>query len=262
MTFWNKMALAFVLSVMFAAFSDHRSFVWELMESAIIASVLTPYGVLLNALARCSFCHKRNVCVGTARSCGTCVLTFFFVLSLINIGFGIFVIFCHEGGTCGLHQTSGMGIFILFFFLSLLLEQLFPLAGDSLNWILSSWSGCLCCPICRCRFPRSLDSVCCCLCKEEEPPSEEDLESALSDDEVVYMCPMKYSCCSILTCFPVKNMMNVYKLAEKTYEEDKRSFREQYPGRIAIDKMSCGVIAIHSEAPAVATEMVNPILHA
>lgn len=176
LSFWNKAALAFLLSILSAAFTHPKSFFEEALESAVIACILTPYGLMLDALGRCSFCHRQNVCVGGARCCGSCALGSFFVLSVCNVAGGLVVIFCHGGGTCSVDQAHELGNFLFFFALSLVLEQVIPVVTGSLNWALYSWKGCLCCPVCRCKCPRSLYCALCCLCRDEDDEMGGDLD--------------------------------------------------------------------------------------
>ena len=233
---WNKICLAFLLSIIFAAFSDPQSFWKEIFESVVIACILTPYGLILDALAKCSYCHRKNVCVAAARYCGSCALTFFFVLSIINIVGGLVILFCHEDSACSVSQADGMKNFIIYFFLSLVLNQVLPLMTGSLNWIFYTWSGCLCCPQCRCVCSRRFYCWFCCLCNADENYTSDDDSSK---NRFLCICPVKYSFCSLLTFFPVRKLLNIYKLAESTYEDDRQLFQEKYPGRISVDDIGC-----------------------
>lgn len=76
--------------------------------------------------------------------------------------------------------------------------------GDSLLVIYPSYSFCHCCD-------------CTDLCHA--------LFSFSQPTEVLCVCPMKYSCLPVLTFFPVRKFLNVYQLAERTYEEDKATFQ-------------------------------------
>jgi hypothetical protein len=142
------------------------------------------------------------------------------------------IIFCHADNTCAIGQANDLGNFLMFFVLSLVFDQVIPLLTGSLNWLFYSWSGCLCCPVCRCYCPRSLYCFLCCLCKADDD-SDSDYEH--ETNQMLCICPTKYSYWSILTFFPCRKFLNIYHLAENTFEDDKKLFQEQYPGRVAVD---------------------------
>ena len=234
-SFWNKACLAFLLSIAFVAYNDPKNFAGEMLESLIIACIMTPYGHLLDFLAQCTYCHRENVCIKTARFCGSFALSLFFALSFVNIVGGIVILFCHEDGACSASQARSMSGFLVSFVFSLIFEQVLPLLTGSFNWIFYSWNGCLCCPVCKCYCSSFWGCLLCCLCTEE--PNGADSDSSKSNN-VVCVCPIKYSYCSLLTCFPIRKVLNVYNLAENTYDDDKKLFQEKYPGRVSIDDVS------------------------
>lgn len=273
LTFWNKAGLAFLLAIAFAAFNDPQTFADELVESIIIALILNPYGIILDGLGRCSLCHRSNICVGTARFFGSCTLGFFFILSLVNILGGLIILFCHKDRTsCAVSQAAGMGNFLMNFVLSLILDQVLSLVTGSFNWIFYSWAGCLCCPVCRCHVPSKLQCFLCFFCQETDKKNEDSAventtnstdggqRNGSDTSQLLCICPTKYSCCSLLTFFPIRKILNLHQLAENTFDDDKKLFQEQYPGRIAIDDVKNNAMNTEQQAPE-SDGTDNPIIY-
>jgi hypothetical protein len=75
-----------------------------------------------------------------------------------------------------------------------------------INWVVVSWEGILCCPMC---------------------PAWYDGDSGGCFDGLV-MCPL-------LSNPLVEFFLNPFYLAERTYLEDRARFRDEYPGRVCID---------------------------
>lgn len=235
---WNKTSLSFFLSVIFALLYVPRSSTYAEYEISILISLtLTPYSMLLNALATCALCHRKNTCVKAAHKCGSFLLAVFFVCSLGLIVTGlVLVILCNKGADfC--HDGTKRYVVIENFFLSLFMDALYPLILGKANFCVYSWSGVLCCPIVACHCPKSISSFIAPCCKEESKKVGDETEDEL------FLCkfPSKYSYLSMLTFFPIRFVLNMYYLAESTYEDDKVSFQSQYPDRIAIDVFKSSV---------------------
>lgn len=202
----NKLALAFLLSVLAAAFIPRHI----LQESAdiagftfgigfIISLVISSYGFILEKIARCYYCTTYNVCVAPTESCSVCILISLIIPSGLFIALGVLIII-------------GEGVDVSFmksFVISIIFDYLSYFYYGIWNWYLVSWKGFLCLP----RFPASL------FCSREAT------------------CPNGFppQFCSLLAVCPLSTLLNMIHMGESTYREDKKLFELKYPGRIAID---------------------------
>lgn len=92
-------------------------------------------------------------------------------------------------------------VFLNVFIVSVMLDYASYFYYGIWNWYFLSWEGFLCIPI----FP---------LCRKEGIPGR--------------FVPL-------FACWPIKKFLQMYGLCKSTYTEDKATFMEKYPGRVAID---------------------------
>ena len=187
---WNILSITFLLSCSIYILPDLGP--W--FEALYVAAIVAPYSFILHNLAVCSVCHKYNVCVKWSHRFGCGMLSILSILGVFYVIGAVLILF-ETGENIPRVMTT--------FLLSVLLEQLMPFYFGCFNWVLLSWRGCFCFPLCgfTCRGQRC---------------------------ESIRFCPL-------LGFLPVRLLLNAYYMGESTYEEDKTIFQEKYPGRIAID---------------------------
>jgi hypothetical protein len=178
----------------------------NIVQVIVIVAVMAPFGMLVDSLARCEVCHRRNVFVYTSRKLGSLFLT---LIMITNIGlavFGIALLVIHKIGLAKFAYKS---------FISVVLDALQPLYMGVWNWLLHSWEGVLCIPQFNC-----FGGI---------------------------IIPPRFA--PLLGLGPIKFLLNLYNLGEATYDEDKVTFTEKYPNRVAIDNISQEPVVICSEDP-------------
>jgi hypothetical protein len=113
----------------------------SLLEVLIVVAIMSPYGLLIDSLATCSYFYRQNCCVNFITSAGFAVLVLISLLNILSLGTAIALLLMNQPNPT---------YFIAQFLLSILIDQLQPLVLGLFNWTLHSWEGCLCLPQISC----------------------------------------------------------------------------------------------------------------
>jgi hypothetical protein len=140
LVFFNKTALSFLLSVVLALTTSS-----SYQQIGITVIITVPFGLLVDGLATCEPCHRRNRCVKWSHILGSCMLWFLFPFAV-----GMFL-----AGSLVLDAVNAPNI-AGNFVLSVALDQLMPFYLGIFNWLVVDWEGFLVFPtinVCGHLFP-------------------------------------------------------------------------------------------------------------